>query len=178
LLVLSLDTSDQRLILDGCPLNFLRLLYCWTRNLALANFFYQVNASGVKLLKFRKGGVQTDFPYKRYPTYFPQSTLDLIPLTAHEQATIHAINRGDGDEFDDEQSEALGDPAHQVGGEPICYDRDGTMKCVGCGAKAPLLATIADKAGKRQSFTGNAYVQMLFFLCRKCWIVGAYQQCD
>lgn len=177
LLVLSLDTADERLILDASPLNPLPLLYCWRCNLSQANFFYQINDAGVRVLKWRKGGVQADFPYKRYPMHFPETVLDVSPLTVREQSIIRAINHGD-DELDDDEAEHLRHPAHQVGGEPICYNSDRGMKCVQCSATAPLLATIADNAAPRCSFTQNEYVQMMFFLCRKCWIVGAYQQCD
>lgn len=37
---------------------------------------------------------------------------------------------------------------------------------------------IADDAPKQMSFTGNEYVQVLAHYCKKCRVMGVYQQCD
>jgi thiol-disulfide isomerase/thioredoxin len=174
--LLSLDPADERINLAACPLDRFPVLYCWTCNVAQDDFYYQLQGKEVRLIKYKKGGVELDFPYRKYPVYFPASLAELHPLTNREQDAIHAINQGDEDAEDENPN--LSVPAHQIGGEPIYLDRGRSLRCLACKSEIPLLATVADNAGKQRSFTRNEFVQVMVFVCRKCWVVGCYQQCD
>ena len=178
LCILALDSRDPRVDVSGCPLESLPLLFCWTCNVAQDRFFYQLHSGGVSLLRYKKGGVTDDFPYCSYPDHFPQSPLDLTPVTQEDQEMIRRLNAGEDMWLTNERAEELLVPDHQVGGEPILVSGDDRLKCVVCKRISPFFASVGDNAGHNLSFTENEFVQTLFFLCRRCWVVGAVQQSD
>jgi hypothetical protein len=181
LLLLTLDTADRRLGIRDCPMPRLPLLFCWTCNVAQSNFVYRLEADAVQLVEFGVGGVVTDFPYPSYPTNFPQRAVKLEPLTDLDQQMIHLINEGELEPIWGRQyTPIFTTPVHQVGGEPLGsnIDFDTDRECRECGSSMRFLASIADDAGDGLAITQNAYVQTLFFLCRKCWLIMAQQICD
>jgi hypothetical protein len=174
-----LDLQDSRLELTDCGFDSLPLLFCWTCNLAQSPFLYQIEKEGgVKLLTYKKRGVYADFPYKNYPTYFPESGLVLREIGEEEQKIIKKNNRS-GTEYETLQKyPKLSRPQHQIGGEPFLIQGTREIKCKLCKKAMPLLAAISDEAPKGGHFTGNSFVQVLFHFCKPCSVIGAYQQCD
>jgi thiol-disulfide isomerase/thioredoxin len=70
-------------------------------------------------------------------------------------------------------------PRHQLGGEPyLIQPGAGALDCPKCRAELPLLAAVGDDTIDGRGFTGNDYVQVLYFLCTQCAILAAYQTCD
>jgi hypothetical protein len=189
--LLSLDTSDARLGLSGLGVPFVHLLYCWTCE-PIRPFTYSLEADGSVrvhgeeswnrfLLKMGKDpeailrAVQSSpvlFPYEGYPRFFPRKRVVLEPLGAAAQSEI--VERLVARTGESSQ------PFHQVGGLPVLVQpsRDLAPDCDQCGAPTTFVAAIGDDSGTPEGFTGNGWVQVLFFLCPDCRRVVAFNICD
>ena len=177
---LKVDLGDSQIEPKLIGVRFVSLLYCWTCNISQGHFFYQLaDDNTVRILKYSTGGVVSDFPFPNYPEYFPQSFVKLREISDEVQNRIALLNHGEADEWlIRKEAPWLSKPQHQIGGEPYGIDLDRGMKCPQCGKLMQFFATIADTAPGGISMTGNEYVQVMYYLCRKCRTVGAYQQCD
>ena len=174
--LLDLSVSDERLEIRSDSFESVPLLFCWTCNIAQEPFFYQiVSSNSIHLLEYGKGGVTNDFPFEHYPLYFPERRVILKEISPDCQSLIQMINSGDS-EISYAYPE-LAKPRHQIGGEPFLFDYN-SMACISCKNEIPLLATIGDEAPDNISFTGNEFVQIAYYFCRNCSIVGASQMCD
>lgn len=126
-----------------------------------------------------------DFPYPDYPRFFPRRRVGLKAIPAKQQGLIrHLMN----DELDLPDSyQHLNEAKHQIGGQaflsqpPPCEG----FQCPVCTDAMPFFATICDNAEGpnvtneyRLGFTNNSCVQVVYHLCRRCCVVGAYQICD
>lgn len=180
--LLSLDLSDPCLHLTPAPFTELPLFFCWTCNLAQSPFYYRINSGGaIKLLRYKKGGAADDFPYENYPVHFPERPAKLVEIAVESQQILKGLNRNTLDEWEIKQVRPeLCVPRHQVGGEPYLVQRniDTEVECAICSQGMPFLASIADQAPEQMSFTGNDYVQVLAHYCKRCRVMGLYQQCD
>ncbi|HEX2952175.1 MAG TPA: hypothetical protein VHV83_21790 [Armatimonadota bacterium] len=181
--ILSIDLADPRFAAVSSHGDVLHLLFCWTCNISAEPFYYQIQDNGaVQLLAYGKDGCVDDFPYEAYPTYFPETPVDFSPIDAAEQQILHALNTGDLDEDDlDEEQEYLCAPQHQIGGEPYMIDPEmleEEIACVSCHHPMRFLAAVADGNRDERGFTGNPYVQLLFFYCDTCNTICAVQRCD
>jgi hypothetical protein len=178
----SFDVRDPSLQLAPAPFTALPVLFCWTCNVAQSVFYYRINDDrGIRLLKYMEGGVSTDFPYEKYPEHFPKRPVRLIEIPRESQQIIKGLNRNTLDEWKTKQTKPeLCAPRHQVGGEPYLVQKnsDAIVECLVCSAPMPFLACIADDAPNQLSFTGNEYVQVLAQYCKRCRVIGVYQQCD
>ncbi len=178
--LLSLDTSDPRLGLASLGAPLVHLLFCWTCNLAQDATSYRLrNGGGVELLRHRRGGVETDFPYADYPRAFPGRSFELVPVTPAEQALLDTLNAGEW-RADDLPPDAqhLGTPRHQVGGRPLLLQGPPDAPCPECGAPMTFVACCGDETADGGSFAGNAFVQVVFVLCVRDRIVTSFQRCD
>ena len=182
LIFLLLDTSDERLDLSSTSLSSLPLLYCWRCNLSQDALYYRVFADGsVSLIKYKSGGITTDFPYDDYPDHFPGVPAILEPLTRDHQNTLRLINTRRANMYRIQSSfpEMLV-PQHQVGGEPLLlqYDAMQPMQCIHCAAKMNFLACIGDDCLDPRGLIGYEGAQVLYHFCRSCNVVGALNRAD
>ena len=177
--LLSLDASDPRLETYKCPTQYLPLLFCWTCNIAQEYFFYRIAIDHIEIMHYGIGGVVTDFPYESYPKEFPQVMVHLEALSQEEQDIILRLNAGALDSWSIPQKNvAFSVPTHQLGGEPLGYDGDFYPTCRTCGSRMRFFASIGNTIEETMKLTTDDYVQTLFFLCRKCWLICASQQAD
>lgn len=179
---LSLDTRDERLGLANWSCTHLPLLFCWTCNLSQAPFSYRVFVDSITIIQCKEGGVVSDFPYEDYPTHFPEARAVLVPVPEADAKTIAKINR-DGVDYhapDARSQMKLDELRHQIGGEPrlIQGSPPEPFSCPRCEASMHLFATIADDCLDRRGFTDNCGVQVIYFVCEGCHVVGCRQECD
>jgi hypothetical protein len=182
LLFLSLDAADDRLTLTSTGLTLLPLLFCWRCNVSQDLFYYRVFVDGsVSLIRYKSGGVTTDFPYKDYPDHFPGAPALLEPLTRDHQNTLRLLNTRRANMYRIQTSfpEMLA-PQHQVGGEPLIlrFDAMEPMLCIHCSGKMAFLACIADDCLDTRGLIGYQRAQVLFHFCRNCNVVGALNRAD
>lgn len=174
LMLVNLDGSDERIELwpEG-----VQLLYCWTCNIAQKDLFYSIESrTGIRLIRYGRGGVSSDFPYENYPREFSKHHIGLNQISPETQEMILAVNQGDsGVRF---HAPDLRRPRHQVGGVPIGAQNGRSVRCPICRGRMPFLATIADSTYSEAPMTGNEFVQVFFHLCRSCRTIGAYQSSD
>ena len=178
---LTIDMAYPILSNNPSNIKYLHFLFCWTCNIAQRDFSYQIMTSNeVRILKYEKGGAMSDFPYESYPLFFPEKKVGFKKIEKNWQKLIADINKEAVDIYDyiDEFPD-ITTPQHQVGGEPLLrQDSLEDFKCPKCGEIMPLLASISDSHPDNMSFSGNSYVQILYFLCARCSVVGARQFCD
>jgi hypothetical protein len=179
---LSLDTSDLRVDFSAWSCSIVPLLFCWTCDIAQAPFSYQVDERKVSILKHKRGGVQRAFPYKNYPREFPKALAELVPVSEAEAKAIIRLNR-EGIDYNApsfRELEKLDTLRHQVGGEPrlVQGSPPEAFSCPACKASMSLFATIADDCLDPRGFTGNSGVQVLYFRCDRCQVIGCRQECD
>jgi hypothetical protein len=174
------DLRDPRLGLSTFRARHLPLLFCWRCPLAQEPFAYRLlEDGGVDLIACGIGEPEIDFPYPDYPAAFPAAKFGLVPLTDAQQATVADLNAGAISDQKLVDGLLLDVPRHQIGGEPYLVQPGmGAMVCPKCKVELPLLATIGDDTVDGRGFTGNDYVQVLYFLCANCSVVTAYQTCD
>lgn len=178
---LSINLADKRLSLTSSLFKNLPLFFCWTCNIAQELFYYKViNDSTINIIKYKKGGVETDFPYSDYPTFFPGRQAFLEEIPDNVQHILSRLNAREIDEADVmEQYPTFCKPRHQLGGEPYLIQPElSSVGCPMCKDRMPFLASIGDDCVDPRGFTGNEYVQVLFFYCKRCSVIGAFQQCD
>ena len=179
LLIASLDTADPLLGISNLKLDTLHLLYSWTCGISAGVFSYRESSKGLEIIKYTKGPTETDFPYENYPLFFPRVGVGLKVLTPDEQAIIERVNRRDIEAFGLAREFGLSVPRSQVGGEPRLLQWPlRPCHCPVCGSKMPLLASVGNQTGGALGFTGNDFVQTVFFLCDPCIVVTAYNMCD
>lgn len=179
---LSIDTADLRVNFSTWPCSVVPLLFCWTCNVSQAPFSYRVSEDKVAILKHKRGGVQRDFPYKNYPREFPKALAELVPVSEAEAKIIILLNR-DGIDYNApnyRELEKLDTLRHQVGGEPrlIQGSPPEAFSCPDCKIPMSLFATIADDCLDPRGFTSNCGVQVLYFRCDHCKVIGCRQECD
>lgn len=194
---MSLSTADKRLHLPR-RIAALPLLYCWRCQGTGKRFVYRARTDGgIEVLVYKPFHREDtsiddsdDFPYRNYPASFPASQVDLVPVPDRAAAVLRLLNAGRFvmllDEHDLMESDGLGLPCHQIGGEPYLtqYPPANRIACPRCRKTMTLLATLCDnplgpaidasydKAVKKGiTFTGNPGVQLLFHTCTACLTV-------
>jgi len=178
--MLTLDTADRRLGLQGLAVPRLHLLFCWTCNLAQGEASYRLLADGgVRFVKHRRGGVARDFPYPNHPRFFPGSRFVPEPVPAAESRILGKLNSGELRSIDLRKADRhLATPRHQIGGQPYFVQGPPSAECPRCNGPMTFLASIGDETLDGAGFTGNSFVQVLFLLCEKDRIITTLQQCD
>ena len=162
LLLLSLDTTDPRLELADFGVATLPLLCCWTCSWNSAVVQYRVHRDRVELLRYPRGGVTKGFPYADYPIAFAGAAFDLVPAPSSASAAV--------------ESRA---PVTQIGGFPQLLDGPGSLQpCHVCGRAMVFLASVGDTMPDGSSLTGNAWVQIVFLLCREDRVVAVTHEVD
>lgn len=178
---LSIDTRDDIVKNNFGDIKYLHFLFCWTCNIAQGDFVYQIiPPNEIRILNYKKGGLVLDFPYEDYPLFFPERKVGFKQIDEIYQQLIVDINREKKDIYDYiEEYPDIGAVKHQVGGEPMLIQRDiAKLKCQICREDMPLLASIGDRHPDNISFTRNEFVQILYFYCKKCSVIGVRQFCD
>ncbi|MGB5618431.1 MAG: hypothetical protein WBM78_16420 [Desulfobacterales bacterium] len=179
---LSLNLEDTRLVkLKNSEFNSISLFFCWTCKIAQNEFYYQIiDNVKIKLIRYTSGGVDKDFPYKNYPIYFPLNHAKLIELSDLEQETISKIN---ADEIKPSEvrkiDKNLSIPQHQIGGEPYLPQQElDKLICPKCSNDMPFFVSIGNDSWGDKRFTSNDYVEVVYYYCERCSIIGSLQQCD
>lgn len=178
---ISIDMRDPLISIDLHNINFLHLLYCWTCNISQEAFFYKLlNNNEIKITKCGNGGVTNNFPYQNYPNFFPESSGQFKPLSINQQNIIRNVNSGKIDEYDLNYDDAeICIPNHQIGGEPYLIQKElQYIKCIECRSYMMFLGVICDKCWDHRGFTGNDFVQVIFYFCSHCMQIAALQYCD
>jgi len=181
--ILSLDTSDPRLQLENAPFKYLTLLWCWKCILSYSKIFSYVIAKdgNISIWQYNKHkDISADFPYKDYPLFFPEVQIELIPVSEQLQELIEKVNDNEVS-----QSKARTEngqiikPNNQIGGEPyLLHPIMKYLRCKLCNKRMPLFASIGDENTNSKGFADYEYQQTLFFYCRNCYVVSAFNQCD
>lgn len=175
------DLSDERLHLQNSSLGELSLFFCWTCQLSQGNFFYRCLDKGeIEILEYEKGDGWDDFPYENYPDWFPGSSVELVELSPLEQEILIGLNAERLSAWTTEQLKPeLDEPSHQLGGEPYLVQKElRPLDCPQCRKAMLFFATVCDKALRNLSFVKNDYVQVIFYICSKCQIIGAIHEVD
>ena len=179
---LALDTSDFRLSLSRVSLRMLSLFYCWTCTVSNGLFVYQIRSdTDVQILQYTKGSMQSDFPYEDYPVAFPEAACALVPITADEQSMLRDLNSGSDDIYKIEDTRHdLVMPRHQIGGEPLLLQEDSaeSPQCPVCSSPMPFFAQIGDRCLDARGLVGYEYVQVMYYLCRGCCVLTAFNGAD
>jgi len=182
--MLSLDLSDQRLGLTESGFDLLELLFCWQCGLSQSPFFYQVLSGGrIFILRAESGPPVKGFPRIDYPRAFAEVPARLVMIDSGlSQLLEQYACSDDGESFEAsawpmETRFAVERPRHQVGGIPFLFDYE-SLICPLCARTMHFLATIADKNPDPLGFVDNAFVQVVFFYCARCGVVGCRQECD
>ncbi len=178
--LLTLDCADTNLAeLRAEGLSVVHLLVCWTCRLAQKPLYYKQERYDVTLLKWGKGGACTDFPYAAYPIAFPVALVSLVRIGGREADAMARVVQGDVRPYHLPRAQQwLGLPKHQVGGFPVGIHPSSRPKCCKCKASMSPLAAICDTASDGLVFAGNYFVQVVFWLCRRDWILLAQQISD
>lgn len=178
--MLTLDTRDRRLGLQGLGAPHVHLLFCWTCHLAQGETAYRLlPGGGIRFVQHRRGGVSKTFPYRHYPRAFPGRRFTLVAIAAAEARTITALNAGElRSNRLSRSAQQLAVPRHQIGGEPRFLQGAPRRACPGCRHPMAFFASVGDDTLGDSGFTGNAFVQVLFLLCVRDRIVLSLQQCD
>jgi len=157
----------------------LPLVYGWKCAIHLDDFSYQVLESHLKLLAYGKGAVDVDdFPYRGYPIIFREQRFDardMTPGEAAQRSTLNAMALRDERVDVDSSLWVASRPSHQFGGEPYLLNPfDAEATCPLCGGDMPVFASVSDESGDPEHpFFGNAFVQLVYFLCASCRVLTA-----
>jgi hypothetical protein len=162
--------------LPGLP-GTVTLLYCWRCQLPTADFTYQlVGDDAVKVLACARGRRPPAEFIEPEGGAFPGRPVELVPLSAEDQAIIRAYNRGAAWDDHPREKRHLADVQHQVGGEPrFAFGVIESRRCPRCRGDMGVLAAIADDATPG-GFVGCGDVQTLFYLCAGCRVITAFQR--
>jgi hypothetical protein len=196
--LLAIDTRDPRLGLTYCPFDTLSLFFCMTCEIAVNDFYYQLQAPDgrVKILMYGKGKSEPDdipFSPEPYPLYFPGVPVRLVPLSRQQQWYIieHERLGHESASIDPREEErktsaqqqfqafcerhhSLEPSAHQIGGYPELVQgwRGCATQCPVCGERMAFLAMFWDESTGPRGFVGNSAAQFTFTWCAECLVVG------
>ncbi len=177
---LNIDLRDKRINLKINNVINLPILFSWTSDISQAPFFYKVISDNeITILKYLEGKFYTDFPYENYPLHFAKCFVDLYVIDPELQMRIMEFNsKSDFDIFElPEKFRDLDKPVHQVLGEAVRQQSD-WLDCCSCNNKMDFLVNIGDDTYDGNTYAGNEYVQVVYYVCPSCCIIGCHQECD
>lgn len=147
----------------------------------IAPFYYEVQMDGSLVVLQYGRGPGDGALYPGYPDHFPGASARLLQISDATQEVLCKINRGDP-EVDELQFElpALGVPQHQIGGEPFLIQSvlERRVICPKCRSTMPLFASVGNNCLHPDGIMGDDYVQLLYYYCTTCCVVGAFNQAD
>jgi hypothetical protein len=179
---LSLDTADPRLELRTPLIPRIELLYSLTCKISYVDFFYKIIGNRIEILNLNfspedSKEIFTDVPYQEYPDFFPRSQVDLIAVDENERSIVKLINETDDFELELEYPE-FNEPYHQIGGEPYFVQKPDVLSCPECGKDMSFFASIGNYNAQEKGFFDNDYMQVIYQICKDCYVIGAYNRCD
>ena len=178
---LTVNSDDKHIDIGKYQYKKIHFMYCWTCNISQREFFYQIiDDNKVSIIQYSKGGVQKDFPYPNYPENFPLGKIDFIEISEEDQRIISKVNSEEIDEFDlPDKDSHLSIPKHQFGGEPCLVQMEfDKINCPKCKSEMQFIVSIADDCIDDRGFVENEYVQVLYYYCKDCCMIGAIQHSD
>lgn len=170
--------------IPGWELPDIRFLYSWKCNLHEDSFSYRYLGNSIEVVEYIKGtGDHEGFPYENYPEAFQEVRRELQRVSEGDQQLIRQLNSPDCDpdlEYDNPRARELSTPTHQFGGIPYLVDPElPEKKCILCDKEMLLVAAIGnDSYSNEYGFSGNDFVQILYWACPKCHVVSALNFCD
>ena len=164
---------------------FIELLYCWQCSLSQSPFSYKITENGeLELVSVCKGDVVSEFPYENYPRWFTECRVEMKPLEARFAKDLELFHQLSvmapeqiASRWSYSERDLLTTPFHQVGGIPFLNDYSPAC-CPSCSEGMQFIATIAYNSVSGELFVDSEYVQVVYFVCQKCNIVTARQDCD
>ena len=163
------------------PYQNIHFLFCWKCNISQDYFFYKVLGDNeISIIKYKKGGVQKDFPYFDYPDYFPLGEVQFEKIADRDQKIISNVNSKIVNKYDlPEEDFHLCCPRHQIGGEPYLVQEEyEKIYCPICKKAMLFTISVSDNCLDQRGFVGNPFVQILYYFCGDCLIICAIQRCD
>lgn len=175
----SIDLDRPPFNEEAPGLGYIHFLYCWRCALKMGHFVYKiVSDTEIKITEFVKGKEERNFPYKKYPNYFPQGSITFHDLSKDLQKAIHYTNNyDDGWIYMEENYSEFAEPHYQIGGEPYLLQPIEIVHCTECGKMMPFVLAAANDCLDTRGFLGMD-ISVLFHLCPSCKVVGCYHHCD
>jgi hypothetical protein len=163
----------------------LEILYCWECALPKKRFSYRIASKNVvEVLNMEVGRKEVDFPYENYPRWFREQPVRIEPLSLDLTSDLEqycALAVGEPDKVYEywsfERRDIITTPRHQIGGVPFLYEYS-KVQCEECRRDMRFLLVVSDESFESQKFTGNEYVQVVYFYCDRCNIIVAMQESD
>jgi len=162
----------------------IRFLYSWKCNIHEGSFSYRYLRNSIEIVEYIEGTGDHDcFPYENYPEAFQEVHRELKGVSESDQQIIRQLNSPDCDpafEFSSPRADELSVPRHQFGGIPYLLDPEMPEKeCILCDKEMLLVAAIGnDSYSNEYGFSGNDFVQILYWACPKCHVISALNFCD
>jgi len=176
--------NPESFCIPGWPMPEIHFLYSWKCRIHEGDFSYRYVNGDLEVVEFCKGvGDSEGFPYDDYPVQFDEIRLQLQRMTKEDQSIIIELNDPDCDpdlKYDNERASDLSEPMHQFGGMPYLISPEETSKdCVICGCEMFLTASIGNNShSNNEGFSGNDFVQVVYWTCPECHVVSARNFCD
>ncbi|WP_211443996.1 hypothetical protein [Collimonas humicola] len=171
-------------LVPGWTLPEMHFLYSWKCKIHEGDFSYRYVNGEIEIVEFCKGTDDyDDFPYENYPPFFEQVRLSLQRIEKEDQSIILKLNEVDCEpnfKFNDTRANQLSVPTHQFGGVPYLHFSSAHRKdCVICGHEIPVVASIGNNSySNNEGFSGNDFVQVVYWACSSCNVLSASNFCD
>ena len=170
--------------IPGWSVPEIHFLYSWKCNISKGDFSYRYVNGDLEVVEFTEGKDDCEgFPYDDYPVLFDEVLLQLQRMTKEDQAVISELNKPDCDpdfKYDNNRAFELSKPMHQLGGVPYLISPDDAVKdCPICGREMFLVASIGNNSySQNEGFSGNDFVQVVYWACPECCVVSTRNFCD
>lgn len=179
-----LDLDPDYVWIKGWGSSQIHFLYSWTCGIHEGDFSYRYLNGDIEVVEYsRSNGSYDGFPYDNYPLIFDPKVFDLEAVGTDDQDIILKLNSPDCDSgfiFSNPRADFLSMPAHQFGGVPyLAAGNDHQKNCVLCKNEMHLIASISNESySDNEGFSGNDFVQVVYWICPSCQVVSAQNFCD
>lgn len=170
--------------ISGWELPEVHFLYSWKCKIHEGDFSYRYINNRLEIIEFCAGTDDSEgFPYDDYPILFDEVSVGLKKIPKEDQAIILELNSPNCDpdlKFNNARADKLSIPTHQFGGEPYLVNPEAAGKnCPVCGREMLEVASIGnDSYSENCGFSGNDFVQVLYWACAPCRVISARNFCD
>jgi hypothetical protein len=182
--LVQVEINAESFSIPGWERDEIHFLYSWKCKIHEDDFSYRYTNAGIEVIEFCEGVDDYDgFPYDDYPIFFPEARVRLLRIQGNDQSIILQLNSSNCDpefKFGNPRGRQLSIPTHQFGGVPYLVDSSAEGKiCAICGNEMPLVASVGNKSfSPNEGFSGNDFVQILYWTCSSCGVVSARNFCD